>query len=136
MWYKYLCFDLNNVYRSKKLVRYYFECEKTKLNDCCEKDSSYLCWIFSVGPAYFLTENRYFWINHGNLARWWWRSSKISSSTGAFHACHLMILSWTRITFEFFFFFATLVMKEKLTDNLLTLFVTFIRFYKIENIVM
>ena len=34
------------------------------------------------------------------------------------------------------FFLATLVIKEKLTDDLLTISVTFIWFYKIENIVM
>ena len=30
---------------------------------------------------YFFTKNRYSWISHANLAIWWWRSSKISSST-------------------------------------------------------
>ena len=37
-------------------------------------------WIISVGPDDFFTKNRYSWISHANLAEWWWRSSKISSS--------------------------------------------------------
>ena len=94
--------------------------------------SSYLCWISNVVPDYFLTENKYSWINHANLARWWWRLSKCSSSTGAFFACQVMILSWKTITLKFFF--ATLVIKEKLTNDLLTISVTFTQFYKIENI--
>ena len=45
-----------------------------------------------------------------------------------------MILSWKTITLKFFF--ATLVIKEKLINDLLTISVTFTQFYKIENIVM
>ena len=51
---------------------------KTKWeNEWCDKEF-YLYWIFSVGPDYFFTKNRYSWISHANLAVWWW-SSKISS---------------------------------------------------------
>ena len=38
-------------------------------------------WVFSIGPDYFFAKNRYSWISHANLAIWWWKSSKISSST-------------------------------------------------------
>ena len=47
---------------------------------------------------------------------------------------HVMVLSWTTTTPEFFF--ATLVIIKKLTDDLLTISVTFTWFYKTENIVM
>ena len=62
-----------------------------------------------LGPDCFLTENRYSWTNHDNLAR----SKKVSSSTVFdlyFFSCHVVILSWTRTTREFFF--ATLVIKK------------------------
>ena len=73
------------------------------------------------------------------LAIWWQRSSKISSSicfswSVLIFACYVMILSWTTTTPEFFF--ATLVIIKRLTDDLLTISVTFTLFYKTENIVM
>ena len=93
---------------------------------------------FSYGPDYFFTKNRYSWISHANLAMCWWKSSKISSSTVGDQlskiACHVMILSWTATTPEFFF--AALVIIKKLTDDLLPISATFTWFYKTENIVM
>ena len=55
--------------------------------------SPYLYWIFSVGPDYFFTKNRYSWISHANLAIWWWRSSKVSSRSVFVFACHVIILN-------------------------------------------
>ena len=49
-------------------------------------------------------------------------------------ACHVIILSWITTAPEFFF--ATLVIIKKLTDNLLTISVIFTWFYKTENIMM
>ena len=84
---------------------------------------SCLYWIFSVGLNYIFTKIRYSWISHVNLAIWWWRSSKISSST---------VLSWSVLVFACHvndssttiseFFFATVVIiTKKLTDDLLTI---------------
>ena len=50
-------------------------------------------------------------------------------------ACHIMILSWTTATPEFLFATSVILIK-KLTDDLLTISVTFTRFYKIGNILM
>ena len=81
---------------------------------------------------FFSTKNRYSWMNHANLAIWWWRSSKVSSRSVFVFACHVIILTTTPE-----FFFATLVIIiKKLTDDLLTISVTFTWFYKTENIVM
>ena len=66
---------------------------------------------------FFSTKNRYSWMNHANLAIWWWRSSKVSSRSVFVFACHVIILTTTPE-----FFFATLVIIiKKLTDDLLTL---------------
>ena len=101
------------------------------MNEWFDKES-YLYWIFSVGSDSFFTKNKYSWISHANLAIWWWRSSKVSSRSVFVFACHVIILTTTPE-----FFFATLVIIiKKLTDDLLTISVTFTWFYKTENIVM
>ena len=72
------------------------------------------------------------------LAIWWWRSSKIPSSTvvdmSLFFSCHLMILSWKTTTPNFFCYFSN--NNKKLTDDSLTISVTFTWFYKTENVVV
>ena len=76
-----------------------------------------LCWIFIVGPDYFLI-------------------SRFSSESVLFFACNLLICLKQKLPLHATeFFFATLVIK-KLTADLLIIFVTFTWFYKIENVVM
>ena len=76
------------------------------VREWCDKES-YLYWTSSVGSDNLFTKNRYSLISLANLAIWWWRSSKISSSTVIdlclLFACHVMILSWTTTMPEFFF---------------------------------
>ena len=65
---------------------------------------------FSVSVVIIFWQKIYFWVSHANLAILWWRSSKFSSTGFVLVlACHIMILSWTKATPEFFF--ATLVKK-------------------------
>ena len=99
----------------------------------------YLDWNFSVGPDYCFTKNRCSWISHANLARWWWRSSKISSST-VVDLCFFCMLCndclEQQLPLEVTEFFCGTLLIKQLTDDLLTTSVTFTWFYKTENIVM
>ena len=74
---------------------------------------------------YFFTKNRYSWISHANLAIWWWRPSKVSSRSVFLFACHVIILSNNYSIFLCYF-----SNKKKLTDDLLTISVTFTWFCK------
>ena len=91
----YIHFYINKIYKIKKaaLLLLWIWINKTKsMNKWCDKEC-YLHWIFSVGPDYFFTKNRYSWISHANLAIWWWRSSKVSSRSVFVFACHVIILN-------------------------------------------
>ena len=95
----YICIyaytDINKICKSKKTCQLllWIWIKKTKwVNEGCDKES-YHYWIFSIGPDNFFTKHKYSWISHANLAVWWWRSSKISSSNVVdlcfFFACHI-----------------------------------------------
>ena len=131
----YTHFDINKIYKSKKAgqLLLWIWINKTKwVNEWWDKES-YLYWIFSVGPDYFFTKNRYSWISHANLAIWWWRSSKVSSRSVFVFACHVIILN-NNYSWIFLCYFSN--NKKKLTDDLLTISVSFTWFYKTENILM
>ena len=106
----YTHFDINKIYKSKKAgqLLLWIWINKTKwVNEWWDKES-YLYWIFSVGPDYFFTKNRYSWISHANLAIWWWRSSKISSSTVVDLCLFLHVMQWfcleqLRLNFSLYF---------------------------------
>ena len=72
---------INKIYSSKYADQLSLWIWINKTNyEWCDKES-YFCWIFIIDPDYFFTGNIYSWISHANLARWWWRSSKISLRT-------------------------------------------------------
>ena len=133
----YICIyahiDINKIYKSKKAgqLLLWIWINKTKwLNESMtDVTKSPTSTEFSVLVLdYFFTKIRYSWISHANLAMWWWRSSKIFSSTVVDLCLFLHVMSWLEQLL--------LKKKERLTDDLLTLSVTFTWFYKTENIVM
>ena len=133
---------INKIYSSKYADQLSLWIWINKTNyEWCDKES-YFCWIFIIGPDYFFNGNRYSWLSHANLARWWWRSSKISLRTVvdlAFSfACHVLILSWITTTLASHWILLCYFSNQKnlYTDDLSTISGTFNWFFKIENILM
>ena len=92
----YTHFDVNKIYKSLKswsVITLNLNKKNKWVNGVMEQRVLSLLNFQYRSYDYFFTKNRYSWINHANLAVWWWRSSKVSSRSVFVFACHVITLN-------------------------------------------